>query len=323
MRTIPEGAVMRVSAVIPCYNRAHMVGQAIESVLRQTRPADEIIVVDDGSTDRSAEVAESFGARVRVIRRPHSGIPVTRNAGIQAATGDLVAWLDSDDVWEPEKLALQLPLFEDPAVGAAYGRASWSLTGRPQPEGELADGDIFEAIFRDFGLNCSTFVARRDVLLDIGGFDESIAVLEDFDLLLKLTLRWKVRAVSKLIARSTVHSGQITKSDDARLFVHRLRLKQKYASEYESRTGTSGAQWRADLLARALMELELLYYLHRDLRAARLLSQEVEELFPELDDRTRARVRRIRRRSFLPKVLFRVVDTLSDKRRRQPRVESR
>lgn len=97
-----------VSAVIPCYNGEAYLAEAIESVLRQTRPVDEIIVVDDGSKDRSVEVARSFGARVRVIEQPNSGPSAARNAGIDAATGDWVALLDADDMWLPHKIERQL-----------------------------------------------------------------------------------------------------------------------------------------------------------------------------------------------------------------------
>ncbi len=96
-----------VSAVIPAYNAAKYVERAIESVLAQTRKADEIIVVDDGSTDNTADVVRQFGDKVKFIRQENAGASVARNTGIEAATSEWISFLDADDEWLPEKLKLQ------------------------------------------------------------------------------------------------------------------------------------------------------------------------------------------------------------------------
>ena len=98
---------LTVSAVIPAYNSAAHIGRAIDSVLAQTRPVDEIVVVDDGSTDNTVEVVRAFGDKVRLITQSNAGASAARNAGIMAATGDWIAFLDADDEWLPEKMALQ------------------------------------------------------------------------------------------------------------------------------------------------------------------------------------------------------------------------
>ena len=98
---------MKISAVIPAYNSEATIGRAIESVLRQTRPADEILVIDDGSTDNTADVIGSYGDKVHLIQQQNAGASVARNAGINAATGDWIAFLDADDEWLPSKLKLQ------------------------------------------------------------------------------------------------------------------------------------------------------------------------------------------------------------------------
>ncbi len=107
-----------ISVVIPCYNGAKYLRETLDSVLVQTHPVLEVIVVDDGSTDDSAAIAESFGPPVRVIRQPNQGESVARNRGIDEARGDWVAFLDADDLWEPEKLARQLAGV-NPDVGAS------------------------------------------------------------------------------------------------------------------------------------------------------------------------------------------------------------
>lgn len=115
----------RVSVVIPAYQASRTLGRALESVRAQTRPADEVVVVDDGSRDGDelAAVAASFGPSVRLIRQDNAGAAAARNAGIDAASGDLIAFLDADDYWEPDKLRLQLDVLAvHPEVGLVAGR---------------------------------------------------------------------------------------------------------------------------------------------------------------------------------------------------------
>src|SRR5580658_2196955 len=96
-----------LSVIIPAHNRELYVGEAIESALRQTRPPDEIVVIDDGSTDRTAEIARSFGKSVHCLSQSNQGIGAARNAGLQAARGNLIAFLDSDDLWLERKMEIQ------------------------------------------------------------------------------------------------------------------------------------------------------------------------------------------------------------------------
>ena len=108
-----------VSVVIPCYNAAPYISDTIKSVLGQTRAVDEVIIVDDGSTDASAYIAGSFGYPVRVIRQANRGVSGARNRGVKEAEGDVIAFLDADDLWHPEKIEHQLAYLDDhPEVGA-------------------------------------------------------------------------------------------------------------------------------------------------------------------------------------------------------------
>jgi glycosyltransferase involved in cell wall biosynthesis len=103
---------LAVSAIIPVYNRAHLIGRAIDSVLATLEPGDELIVVDDGSTDGTVAAIEAYGDCVRLLTEPHGGAGPARNAGVAAARNPLIAFLDSDDEWFPDKIALQRPIFE-------------------------------------------------------------------------------------------------------------------------------------------------------------------------------------------------------------------
>ena len=113
-----------VSTIIPCYNYGRYLGEAIESTLAQAHDRIEVIVVDDGSTDDSREVASRFGPPVRVVSQPNLGISAARNRGVELATGEFLAFLDADDLWSADKLPVQLEAAEaDPALGIVSGYA--------------------------------------------------------------------------------------------------------------------------------------------------------------------------------------------------------
>jgi glycosyltransferase involved in cell wall biosynthesis len=141
-----------VSVIIPTYNRAELISQAIDSVLAQTVPAHEIIVADDGSTDDTAAVVAAYGDRVRYLALPHRGQPAaTRNAGIRAATGVLLAFLDSDDLFLPDKLARQIAaLAQTPAAGVVYSNGLYFRTTPDAPVGacSMAAGALRLGVWR-------------------------------------------------------------------------------------------------------------------------------------------------------------------------------
>lgn len=199
---------MSVSVVIPTYNRASVVGEAIESALRQTRPPEEVIVVDDGSTDDTARALRSFGERIRVIRQDNAGVSAARNAGVRAASSEWIALLDSDDEWLPEKLEAQVKQVECHAE--AVGHSTNMLIRMP------GHADVNLYALRGYGLSeeephyfdrplaCAmrgmfppvTSMMRRGAMIDAGLFDESMHIYEDFDLIARVALlgAWVVDA---------------------------------------------------------------------------------------------------------------------------------
>jgi glycosyltransferase involved in cell wall biosynthesis len=153
-----------ISVIIPCYNGARFLRDTLQSVLVQTLPPLEVIVVDDGSTDDSAAIAESYGPPVRVIRQSNQGESVARNRAISEARGEWVAFLDADDLWLPEKLAAQAKLMT-PAVGAV---CSWNITRYPggYEDRHPTRPELFEpGRIMEYGAPChiSTLVVRRDI----------------------------------------------------------------------------------------------------------------------------------------------------------------
>ncbi|MFC4550715.1 MULTISPECIES: glycosyltransferase family 2 protein [Halorussus] len=200
---------MFVSVVLPTYDRASVLGGAIESVLAQTHEEFELLVVDGGSTDGTPEVVSSFDDdRIRYRRRDErEGVSAARNTGIEAAEGEAVAFLDSDDRWHPEKLARQVAALAEGGddCGVVYtGIVKADADGEPLSRSG-ASGDVREEI-RTLSVPTytSTLLARRDALRACGGFDERLGCFEDWDLCLRLARDWRFEYVdAPLVAKGT------------------------------------------------------------------------------------------------------------------------
>ena len=183
----------RVSVVIPTYNSGPLVSEAVESVLAQTRPAAEILVVDDGSTDDTADRLGRFGAVVRVLRQPNGGVSAARNRGVAAAAGDWVAFLDADDAWHPRKLEVQLAaVARRPDLGL-LGTGCYDWPGDHPDLGAAGPGTVTDVPLADLLVRnrfvTSTIVARVDVLRAAGRFDPALQGPEDYDLWLRAARR--------------------------------------------------------------------------------------------------------------------------------------
>jgi len=197
-------SAMKISVVIPAYNAAQYIAQAIQSVLVQTRPADEIIIVDDGSTDETADVIRSFGDKVILIQQQNAGVSVARNTGINASAGNWIAFLDADDEWLPEKLQLQCEHLEhNPELSWTTGmyyycdceqnhKQTFKISP-PQKEKivkALRGKEYFESYFQAFALQANghinAMIVRKDVLEKAGLFQEGQKIGEDDDLCLRL-----------------------------------------------------------------------------------------------------------------------------------------
>jgi glycosyltransferase involved in cell wall biosynthesis len=206
---------MLVSTVIPAYNYARFVGRAIDSVLAQTHRDVECIVVDDGSTDDTPAVLARYGDRIRAIRQENRGLSATRNTGIKASRGELIALLDADDEWKPEKLATQLPvLANDPDVAAVGCACDYlDIEGRsigsgfkPSPERGAA-GLRAVATRKSFVSSSSSgAVIRRRVLDEVGLFDETLTAAEDWDMWLRIAARYAIVNLPEVLVRVHRHN---------------------------------------------------------------------------------------------------------------------
>lgn len=176
--------MIRVSVVIPSYNSAPYVGDAVRSALAQTHPPDQIIVVNDGSTDDTDAVLAPFAEQITVVRQANAGLPAARNAGLRVATGDWVGFLDADDAWHPQKLELQLcAAATAPDVGligtAAYG---FPIEHPPRIDGlrPLEHIPRRRLLTRNW-FTASSVIVRRDVVRAVGDFDPMLPNAEDWD----------------------------------------------------------------------------------------------------------------------------------------------
>lgn len=183
----------RVSVVVPAYNAAWCVARAIDSVLAQTARDFELIVVNDGSTDDTAAVLAGYGDRIRVVTQQNAGLSAARNAGIAAATGDWVAFLDADDWWLPGKLAAQLDLVDAQTDIGFCSTAALIVDPEGRQVGTWEDSGAYGDILRDiFATNAtvagsgSAVIAQRTLFAQTGGFDTTLRSLEDIDMWMRL-----------------------------------------------------------------------------------------------------------------------------------------
>jgi glycosyltransferase involved in cell wall biosynthesis len=188
---------MRISVVIPTYNCAHFLGQSLDSVLRQTRPADEIILVDDGSADNTEALVRTRYPEITYLRQENAGASAARNAGIRAAKGDLIAFGDADDLWHPQRLEIQAALFTaDPTVAVVGCKMLGFSTNNSKTESvdwlddvscqEIREISFGFAFARGGGLPVQTWLVKRMIFDKIGLLDTSLPVAEDLDILLRL-----------------------------------------------------------------------------------------------------------------------------------------
>jgi glycosyltransferase involved in cell wall biosynthesis len=194
----------KITVIIPSFNCERYIRQTLDSVLAQTHPDLEVLVIDDGSTDGTPAIIESYGEPVRLVLRKNGGVCRARNAGITMARGDFICLLDHDDYWYPDKLARQVQaLCERPDAGVAYSTfRPWVVdpatrvhpspsTIDPSASGDGIDDDFSGWIYHHLLMDCyvltSTAMFRREVFERCGGFDESLPYSEDWDLWLRIS----------------------------------------------------------------------------------------------------------------------------------------
>ncbi|HEY0012557.1 MAG TPA: glycosyltransferase [Allosphingosinicella sp.] len=261
-----------VTAILPVFDRAGSVARAIESVLGQSYAPVELIVVDDGSTDDTADVIERYRGRATILRQENRGAYAARNLALAHARGDLVAFIDSDDAWLPEKLDRQVPLMRGD-VALVYGdvavvaepRDDAPRTGRTSFSWVIPRrGRVLDGLAAGNFVPTCTALVRRSALEEIGGFPEESRVSADYVTWFRIARRHAFDFVPEPVALYTLHEAGIS-YDLGRALAARIRLFQ------EERARTADAATRR-ILDRLLFNLGL----HLALAAARGRAKTVE-----------------------------------------------
>jgi glycosyltransferase involved in cell wall biosynthesis len=221
-----------VSIVIAAYNYARFLAEALESVMAQTFADYEVLVIDDGSSDDTDAVVQPFLAdpRVHYYRTPHLGQPGAKNTGIRLARAPLLAFLDADDLWLPDKLARQVALLRaDPGLGVVHTRRLLIDEGGRELEyeqPELPRGSVLPLLFRDNFVCFSSVLARREVLEEAGGFDEGLSLAIDYDLWLRVARRHRFDHVDEpLVCYRTGHASLSRRIEERLAAVYHIRRR--------------------------------------------------------------------------------------------------
>ncbi|MDP1853777.1 MAG: glycosyltransferase [Candidatus Omnitrophota bacterium] len=238
-----------ISVIIPTYNRAQYICETIDSVLAQTYKDYEIIVVDDGSTDNTKELLAKYNGKIQYVYKTNSGVSAARNLGINLSKGEYLAFLDSDDMWLPEKLEKQMGAINEDSIGLIHTAkymidAKGKLTGDVRPRYPAKNLDD---LLNNYHI-CMSVLVKKDLVKKAGMFDETISGSEDKDLWIRIAKIAKIKFIDDPLIKYRVHSDN-TCNDCEKIYtghvktfeklrkdkdmkVHKRLIKNRLASEY-------------------------------------------------------------------------------------------
>ena len=249
-----------ISAVITAYNSEKYIKAAIDSILNQTLQADEIIVVNDGSVDRTDEIITSFlsDKRFVYIKQENKGQAKAKNVGSRQATGDLIAFLDSDDVWREDKLEKQVSLFDDPDTAVVYSNISFiDQIGMKCGVRSLVlhRGNVTEQLLFNNFVPFSSAVIRKSVMDDFSHQDEAIEIGTDWDLFLRISTEYRLDYVDDCLVNYRVgNKGKLSSNLDKRFFCAD-QVKRKFFIDYPQYRYLEKKKWAQGYLGRAFIYL--------------------------------------------------------------------
>ena len=234
-----------ISVIIPNYNYGRFIGEAIQSVLAQTYPPLEIIVVDDGSTDDSVKIVESFGEKVKLIKQKNGGVGKARNTGAKNSTGNFIAFLDADDIWLPTKIERQIQMFQaDSEIGLVtaatreFNSDGDILIEHLDGKGGWCAEDLLLFSQRVVNGPGSTSLIRREVIEQVGGFDENKEMhpSEDWEFCYRVAQKFKLGFLPEVLVEYRNHGG------NGHLQVPRFERAMLLAFEKTFRDGSPNVQ---------------------------------------------------------------------------------
>jgi len=247
----------QVSVIIPTYNRAWIIEEAIHSVLAQDYTEFELIVVDDGSTDQTFDVLESYRNDIKVLSQKNKGVSAARNRGIAEASGKFIAFLDSDDLWLSQKLSVQIDFFnQTPDALICQTEEVWIRNGfrvNPKKRHKKPSGMIFKPSLKLCLVSPSAVMIRRRLFDRVGGFDETLPACEDYDLWLRISCRFPIHLIdTPLIIKRGGHDDQLSKGtglDKFRIKAIEKIIKSGLLSEDQHRAAVKTLKEKCDIYA--------------------------------------------------------------------------
>jgi len=219
----------KIFAVIAAYNEEKHVNKVIKKTKKYI---DNVILVDDGSKDHTVEIAESYGERVKVFHQENSGAAAARNNAVQHAHGKWVAFLDADDLWAPDKVEKQI---------AACPTQKWSHTNSvfigPEHDGKTKSsdrapqygGNVLQNLVENNFIGTSSVIMRKDVFKELGGFDESLRAIQDWDLWLRAAMRYEIAYLPEVLGKYRVHASSTSRSTRKTLPHHLTVINRAFA----------------------------------------------------------------------------------------------
>ncbi|MCK5611444.1 glycosyltransferase, partial [Candidatus Pacearchaeota archaeon] len=215
---------MLFSVIIPTFNRAEYIKHTIDSVLEQTFKEYEIIVIDDGSIDNTRESLKEYGDKIRYFYQSNNGVSAARDHGIREARGEWVAFLDDDDLWEPNKLEIQMEyLKQNPGIDFVYSDARVfcenNIISETFKRPYFDNYDVFYSLLKSDRIFIGTVICRKEVLKSIGNFDGALNMCEDWDMFLRVSQRYNVGYVDKVLVSVRSHDSNLSGN------VERMNLK--------------------------------------------------------------------------------------------------
>ncbi len=280
-----------VSAVIPAYNAERFLAQTIESVLGQTYPRIECLVINDGSTDRTAEIAKAFGDHVRYFEKANGGVSSARNLGIENANGEFIAFLDADDLWLPHKTERQIEVYRrNNHVGLIYS-AVQTINETGEVVGEVNRSFEKDALERILCLETPVYltmtgIVPKKVFEAVGGFDEELSTSADADMACRIALKYELAVIDEPLAIYRQHGNQMhlnlnaLENDTTRIFnklfksgLEHEKLKRLESKAYSSLASTLAiAYFRKREYLRFLNHLGKAFWYHPTAAFGKFLS---------------------------------------------------
>lgn len=235
----------KVSVIIPVYNSEKTVGEALDSAAAQTYADYEIIVVNDGSTDQSEGVVKKYmhpPLNVIYVEQMNKGAAAARNTGMRMAQGELIAFLDADDLWDKDRLTVAVQaIAANPQAGLVFSDMRHMLDGtlmhasylHERGYRYLSGGEVYDNLLKENFIFTPTVTLRRDLLKDIGCFDETLPIAEDYDLWLRIARKYKVHYIDRpLVTRRRIGSN-ITENREA-YALSCIRLREKLLNVHQA-----------------------------------------------------------------------------------------